>query len=95
MRFFYLKYILKWSLILLSSIVTSTSFAATTNLFTLYRTNYYPEKTYAYTLDYEAESCRITSHQANLFLFILLQRPLGQNLMVFQDTTKTILKPKV
>ncbi len=46
----------------------SPSMAATTNLFTLYRTNYFPEKTYSYQLEYDEQSCRITAkHPISVF----------------------------
>jgi hypothetical protein len=53
------------------SIFISTSvFAESINLFTLYRTNYYPEKTYSYNLEYDKKNCRITSSNPISVYFI-------------------------
>lgn len=65
-----IKYFLRFILILTPYFSASFCWAETATLFTLYRTNYYPEKTYAYTLDYDAQSCRITSRQPISVYFI-------------------------
>lgn len=48
----------------------SLSYAKTARLFSIYRTNYYTEKTLAYDLDYDDETCRITDSQPIRTYFI-------------------------
>ncbi len=49
---------------------TQTSFAATARLFSLYRTNYYPEKTMVYDLEYDQSTCRVTERQPVSVYFV-------------------------
>ncbi len=44
--------------------------ATTVRLFSLYRTNYYPEKTMVYDLEYDAADCRITDRQPISVYFV-------------------------
>lgn len=51
-------------------IFTQNSYAATSRLFSLYRTNYYPEKTMVYDLEYDQNTCRVTERQPISVYFV-------------------------